>query len=111
MVKLGPWGQVGVMSLAAAFEVTGDILIRKGLRGSGAAVAVLGFFVLGSYGIIVNLLDLDFTRLLGAYLGIFALVSVSAGRVLFRDHVSNTTWFGLAMVTLGSLVIQFGNKA
>lgn len=110
MVKLGPWGQFGIMSVAAAFEVGGDILIRKGLRGSGLAVVVLGFLVLGSYGVIVNLLELDFSRLLGAYVGLFALVSLAAGRLLFRDQVSNPTWLGLALVVLGSLVIQFGNR-
>jgi drug/metabolite transporter superfamily protein YnfA len=111
MVKLGAWGQLGVMTAAAMLEVGGDILIRKGLRGSGLAVVVLGFLVLGSYGVIVNLLEIDFTRLLGAYMGVFALLSVSAGRVFFRDVVSNTTWSGLLLVVFGSLVIQFGNRA
>jgi small multidrug resistance family-3 protein len=96
------------MSCAAAFEVGGDILIRKGLRGSGIAMIALGFVVLGSYGILVNLLELDFSRLLGAYIGIFALVSVAAGRLLFRDQVANSTWLGLGLVVVGSLVIQFG---
>jgi drug/metabolite transporter superfamily protein YnfA len=109
MLKIGPWGQLGVMTCAAAFEVGGDILIRKGLRGSGIALIALGFVVLGSYGILVNLLELDFSRLLGAYIGIFALISVSAGRLLFRDQVSNATWLGLGLVIIGSLIIQFGN--
>jgi small multidrug resistance family-3 protein len=97
------------MTCAAAFEVGGDILIRKGLRGSGIALIALGFVVLGSYGVLVNLLELDFSRLLGAYIGIFALISVSAGRLLFRDQVSSATWLGLGLVIVGSLIIQFGN--
>src|ERR1700690_1459389 len=106
MLKIGPWGQLGVMTCAAAFEVGGDILIRKGLRGSGIALIALGFVVLGSYGILVNLLELDFSRLLGAYIGIFALISLSAGRLLFRDQVSHATWLGLGLVIIGSLIIQ-----
>jgi len=70
---------------------------------------VLGFVVLGSYGVVVNLLDLDFSRLLGAYVGIFAVVSVLAGRLVFRDAVSATTWWGLGVVLVGSLIIHLGN--
>jgi drug/metabolite transporter superfamily protein YnfA len=100
-----------VMLAAAAFEVGGDVLIRKGLRGSGAVVVVLGFFVLGTYGIVVNLLDIDFSKLLGAYVGLFAVVSVCAGRVLFKDAVPPSTWVGLAVILVGSLIIHVGSLA
>jgi len=98
------------MATAAVLEVGGDALIRKGLRGSGVALIGLGVVVLGSYGLVVNLLDLDFSRLLGAYVGIFAVVSVLAGRILFRDTVPATTWWGLGVVLLGSLIIHLGNR-
>jgi small multidrug resistance family-3 protein len=93
---------------AAALEVGGDALIRKGLRGGGLALVGLGFVVLGSYGLMVNLLRMDFSRLLGVYVGVFAVVSVLAGRFLFGDRVPTSTWAGLAIVLLGSLVIQAG---
>jgi iron-sulfur cluster assembly accessory protein len=57
--------QMVVMVLAAALEVGGDALVRKGLRGAGVGLVALGFIVLGSYGIVVNRLALDFSRLLG----------------------------------------------
>jgi small multidrug resistance family-3 protein len=98
-----------VMSLAAAFEVGGDALIRKGLRGAGPALVVIGFVVLGTYGIIVNRLDLDFSKLLGAYVGVFAVVSVFTGRFLFRDAVPPSTWVGLAVILAGSLIIHVGS--
>jgi small multidrug resistance family-3 protein len=69
---------------------------------------VLGFVVLGSYGVVVNLLDLDFSKLLGVYVGVFALVSVLAGRFLFGDRPEASTWVGLGIILLGSLVIQGG---
>jgi drug/metabolite transporter superfamily protein YnfA len=97
-----------VLVAAAALEVAGDALIRKGLRGSGVALIVVGFAVLGSYGVVVNLLEIDFSRLLGAYVGVFALVSVLAGRFLFRDAVPATTWLGLAVILGGSLIIHLG---
>ncbi len=93
---------------AAVLEVLGDALIRKGLRGSGIALVVAGAVVLGSYGVVVNLLDVDFSRLLGAYVGVFAVVSVAIGRLVFQDAVPATTWVGLTVILVGSAIIHFG---
>lgn len=95
---------------AAVLEVAGDAIIRAGLRGRGAVVVALGFAVLGSYGIVVNLIDVDFSRLLGAYVGIFAVVSVLVGRFVFGDQVPLSTWVGLLVVLGGSAVIHFGGR-
>jgi drug/metabolite transporter superfamily protein YnfA len=107
----GPFVAALVMLVAAAFEVGGDALIRKGLRASGPLLVVAGFLVLGTYGIIVNKLDLDFSRLLGAYVGFFAVVSVGVGRLVFRDVVPPTTWAGLGVILAGSLIIHLGSAA
>jgi drug/metabolite transporter superfamily protein YnfA len=104
----GKGGAVVVFVVAAALEVGGDALIRRGLRGGGLALGAVGFLVLGSYGILVNLLELDFSRLLGAYVGVFALVSVLTGRLVFGEVVPPSTWLGLAVVLAGSLVIHLG---
>jgi len=98
-----------VLVAAAVLEVGGDALVRKGLRGGGLALGALGFVVLGTYGVVVNLLNIEFSRLLGAYVGVFAVVSVAAGRWLFGDRVPLTTWIGLGIVLAGSLVIQGGS--
>jgi small multidrug resistance family-3 protein len=71
-------------------------------------LVVVGFAVLGTYGLVVNKLDLDFSKLLGAYVGIFALVSVGTGRFVFRDVVPWSTWVGLAVIVAGSLIIHVG---
>jgi drug/metabolite transporter superfamily protein YnfA len=99
-----------VFTAAAALEVAGDALIRAGLRGRGVAVVAVGFAVLGSYGVVVNLLEVDFSRLLGAYVGIFAVVSVVVGRLVFGDQVPASTWLGLLVVLGGSLIIHFGAR-
>lgn len=99
-----------VMVLAASFEVGGDALIRKGLRSSGPILVAVGFVILGMYGIIVNKLDLDFSRLLGAYVGFFAIVSVCAGRFLFNEVVPASTWLGLAVILAGSMIIHLGPR-
>ncbi|HUL61281.1 MAG TPA: hypothetical protein VLU43_18525 [Anaeromyxobacteraceae bacterium] len=104
----GKIGAVGLFVAAAAMEVLGDALIRKGLRGSGAVLVALGFCVLGCYGVLVNQLDIDFSRLLGAYVGVFALVSVAVGRLAFQDEIPPSTLIGLAVILLGSSIIHLG---
>jgi small multidrug resistance family-3 protein len=103
--------QMVVMVLAAALEVGGDALVRKGLRGAGLGLVALGFIVLGSYGIVVNRLALDFSRLLGAYVGFFAIVSVLFGRLVFKEQIPTSTWVGLGVVLSGSLIIQLGGSS
>ena len=107
-LSLGKLAPVAVFIGAAILEVGGDALIRKGMRGGGLALGALGFVVLGSYGVLVNLLDVDFSRLLGAYVGAFAVVSVLFGRLVFGDQIPASTWAGLAVVLAGSLIIQLG---
>lgn len=96
------------MLIAAALEVAGDAMIRIGLRGKGWLMVVVGFAVLGSYGVAINQLPIDFSKLLGAYVGFFALVSVACGWVFFDETISGATWLGLGVVIAGSLIMQFG---
>ena len=109
-MTLAPLVPFAVFAAAAVLEVAGDALIRAGLHGRGVAAVALGFTVLGSYGVVVNLLNIDFSRLLGAYVGIFAVVSVLVGRFFFADQVPVSTWVGLLVVLTGSLIIHFGGR-
>ena len=59
----------------------------------------------------MNLLQIDFSKLLGVYVGVFAIVSVLAGATLFRERVAGATWVGLAVILFGSAIIQFGGAA
>jgi drug/metabolite transporter superfamily protein YnfA len=111
LVGTGKLGAILVFVGAAVLEVLGDALIRKGMRGSGLLVVGLGMAVLGAYGVVVNLLDLDFSRLLGAYVGIFAIVNVVIGRLMFNDQVPVSTWIGLAVILFGSMIIHVGRAA
>ena len=52
----------------------------------------------------------DFSKLLGVYVAVFAVVSVDAGRFLFGERVPITTWAGLGIIILGGLIIQFGEN-
>ena len=97
-----------VFVVAAILEVGGDALIRKGLRGSGWAMIAAGCATLAFYGVAVNLVKWDFSKLLGVYVAFFAMVSVLWGLLIFRETVPTSTWLGLAFIIVGGLVIQFG---
>jgi drug/metabolite transporter superfamily protein YnfA len=100
----------GAFLLAAIMEVGGDAVIRKGLRGGGYLFIAAGFLALGSYGIVVNTVRWDFSKLIGVYVSVFALVSILAGRFVFKETIPLSTWFGLILIILGGLVVQFGGR-
>ena len=93
---------------AAILEVGGDAVIRKGMKGSGWPYIVFGCVMLASYGIVVNLVKWDFSKLLGVYVAVFAVVSVLTGRFIFKEDVAATTWTGIGVIVVGGMVIQFG---
>jgi len=99
-----------VFIAAAILEVGGDAIIRKGLRGSIVWYIILGFLVLGSYGVVVNTVKWDFSKLLGVYVAVFAVVSVLTGRFVFKETVPPSTWLGLAIIIIGGAVIQVGHS-
>lgn len=103
-----PWLAWVIFVLAAVLEVGGDAVIRKGLRGGGLALIAAGGAALAGYGVVVNLVAWDFSKLLGVYVGVFAVVSVLCGRLVFGESVPASTWLGLAVIIAGGLLIQFG---
>ncbi|MBJ6725110.1 hypothetical protein [Geomesophilobacter sediminis] len=98
-----------VFIAAAALEVGGDAVIRKGLRGSLLWLIVGGFLMLGCYGVVVNTVKWDFSKLLGVYVAVFAVVSILAGRFVFQETVPVSTWVGLGIIVAGGAVIQYGS--
>jgi small multidrug resistance family-3 protein len=94
---------------AAILEVGGDALIRKGLRGSGWMFIAVGCVTLAFYGLVVNTVKWDFSKLLGVYVAVFATVSVLCGLLAFKETVPIATWLGLGLIVAGGLVIQFGH--
>jgi drug/metabolite transporter superfamily protein YnfA len=107
IMTIHPWL---IFITAALLEVAGDATIRRGLRGGGIALILAGLVVLGSYGLIVNTVRWDFSKLIGVYIAFFALTSVLFGRYVFSERVPRSTWLGLALIIAGGLVIQFGHR-
>jgi len=104
---MGAWVW-GVFVASAVLEVGGDALIRAGLRAERVALVIAGFLILGSYGVLLNTMTWDFTRLLGTYVAVFALASALFGCFVFHEVPAETTWLGLALVLAGAAVMQLG---
>ena len=99
-----------ILIAAALLEVGGDAVVRSGLRGSHPLIVALGCLLLAAYGVMVNLVRWDFSRLLGVYVAVFAVVSVCWGRFVFRENVPAMVWLGLGLIVAGGLLIQSGTK-
>jgi drug/metabolite transporter superfamily protein YnfA len=95
---------------AACLEITGDAVLRRGLRSGGLAWILSGCATLAAYGVLVCSVRWDFSRLIGAYVGFFALASVLCGRFVLHENVPPSTWVGLAVIFAGGMIIQFGGK-
>ena len=95
---------------AALLEVGGDAVVRTGLRGARPWLVVIGCVLLGAYGVMVNTVRWDFSRLLGVYVACFAVISVCWGRFVFQEQVPPAVWLGLGLIVAGGLLIQFGGK-
>jgi len=95
---------------AALLEVGGDAVIRKGLRSAHPFLILLGVLLLGFYGIMVNTVKWDFSKLFGVYVAVFAVVGVLAGRLVFKETVPISTWIGLLTIVVGATIIQVGQR-
>jgi len=95
---------------AALLEVGGDATVRRALRGKSLFFIVAGMLMLGVYGVVVNTVKWDFSKLLGVYVAFFATVSVLVGRFIFKETVPVSTWLGLALIVAGGMIIQFGRQ-
>jgi small multidrug resistance family-3 protein len=95
---------------AACLEMTGDAVVRRGLRGGGLLWILGGCAALAGYSLLVNSVRWDFSKLIGVYVAFFALASVLFGRFILREHVPPSTWLGLGVIFAGGMIIQFGGK-
>lgn len=98
-----------LLTLAAALEVGGDAIIRRGLHGHGlltrAGLILGGGLVLMIYGVFVNLPAWDFGRLLGIYVVLFFVVAQLVNRLAFGISPSLPILVGGALILAGGVVM------
>jgi drug/metabolite transporter superfamily protein YnfA len=99
-----------IFVLAALLEISGDAIIRYGLRHSGLFLIIIGFVTLGCYGLVVNIVKWDFSKLMGVYVAVFTIISILFGRFVLKENIPTSTWIGLCVIVLGGLMIQYGQK-
>jgi len=80
------------------------------LAGNNLVIITVGCLTLGCYGLVVNLVKWDFSKLLGVYVAVFALISILWGRFVFKENIPISTWVGLTVIIVGGLIIQSGQK-
>jgi drug/metabolite transporter superfamily protein YnfA len=97
-----------IFIVAAMVEAGGDLVVRRGLRARSAAWILLGCGALGCYALFVNSVNWDFSKLLGVYVGFFALVSILFSKFVLGETIPTSTWLGLVLIMVGGMVIQFG---
>jgi drug/metabolite transporter superfamily protein YnfA len=72
---------------AAMLEVSGDAVVRRGLRCRSVVWILMGCVALGCYALLVNSVNWDFSKLLGVYVGFFALVSILFGKFVLGETI------------------------
>ncbi len=98
-----------VFIAAAVLAVGGNAMVSNGLRVSGLITIMIGFVMLGCYGVVVNTMKWDFSKLLGAYIAFFALISILFRRFVLKKNIPVATWIGLCVIICGGMIILFGN--
>jgi small multidrug resistance family-3 protein len=98
---------VVALASAAALEVCGDYLIRKGLPSLDWTRMLAGAVLLALYGFAVNLWwHGDFSKLLGLYVVLFFVASQVWGVVLEGERLDAARLVGGGLIVAGGLVIQ-----
>jgi len=102
--------------IAGVLEVSGDAKIRQGFGDRRWIPCLVGAASLVIYGLFVNaaialkLIDWTFSRQLGVYVAIFALVSSLFGYLFFGERLGNLHLLGLSIVVIGGIVISISNR-
>ena len=100
-------GKLAFLTLVALLEVSGDGLVRWGLKGGRILGFILGAMVLFTYGVLVNMPKWDFGRLLGVYITVFFVVSQFIAILVFREVLRMPALVAGVLIVAGGLVLTF----
>lgn len=111
LVVRSPFGAFAFLVVAAILESFGDSCFQAALYhstgGASAAAAVSGAVVLVGYGLMVNLPQWDFGRLIGVYVAIFFVSAQVINRVRFGHSPTPPVYAGGALIVAGGLLITY----
>jgi drug/metabolite transporter (DMT)-like permease len=98
--------------IAGFLEVSGDAKIREGFVDRRWILCLVGAGSLIVYGLFVNtaialkLINWGFSKQLGVYVSIFALMSSLYGYFSFGERLGNLHLLGLSVVVVGGIIIS-----
>ena len=106
-----PLGAFAFLAVAAILEAFGDSCFQAALYHStgwaSAAAAIAGAVVLVGYGMMVNLPQWDFGRLIGVYVAMFFVSAQVINRVRFGHAPTAPIYAGGALIVAGGLLMTF----
>lgn len=95
-----------LLVISALLEVGGDAGMRTGLQGKQSGF-VIGAVLLITYGLVVNLSKLDFSKLMGIYIAVFFVVSQVLAVLVFKEKIHPSVLVGGALIVAGGCVMTF----
>jgi len=99
-----------LLSCAALLEVLGDSCFQSAIHRS-SGVGRIGWFALGAcllalYGLLVNVPQWDFGRLLGVYVVFFFVAAQLVAKVRFNQPMTLPVRVGGLLIVAGGLVVS-----
>lgn len=108
-IVASPYGVFVLLVIAAALEVFGDSWFQSGLHRSiglaRLAAIATGVALLGCYGVLINLPNWNFGRLLGVYVAVFFLVAQIVARLRFNESPRPPVLLGGTLIVAGGMII------
>jgi drug/metabolite transporter superfamily protein YnfA len=71
---------------------------------------VAGVLAFACYGVVVNVVPWNFSRLMCAYNAVFALITLSWRQFVLGQELPKVIWLGVAIVVSGGLVVLLGES-
>jgi small multidrug resistance family-3 protein len=104
-----------VLVVAAVLEISGDVRIGRGFATASVLSVLAGCALLVLYGAVVNGYNwvtkgMNFSKMLGVYIAVFAVVNLVVGWRRASSEVSTSTIVGTILIICGGLIIQFGGS-
>lgn len=100
----------GFLLAATVLEASGDAVVRLALGQAGALVRGLlfaaGAVLLFSYGLLLNLAPLEFSRVIGLYLATLFVVWQAIGFVAFRTIPTAPIVLGGSLIVAGGVIVS-----